>query len=274
MPPEPRSGCDCITRILRHLARAYADPEAYAAAPAAPSYLHWLHAQMRAAAAGRAAAAAHWASVLPPPDTSRTRPGPPQIERTTINVSGGLHAEPGTTVHAMWLGAYREALAGRVPQPDLIGVDIDLRASHERNLVGPCVATLPIVLPDDAVASGAARAAMSAVSRTLPHRSVPIGDVVPADRRPTGDPRQPFYRNSFVYQPDPYPQLMLAGQPARYRRTPPGVATAAVNLFVRNTGAGTTIELAWDRRVLDPDAARDVITETADALGLIEGAQP
>ncbi|MFJ1542317.1 AMP-binding protein [Micromonospora chalcea] len=260
-----------IALLTQALASAYTAPDDFAAAPAAPSFLAWHRQQLETAAAKRDAAAAYWQSVLPAPSTTRSHPGQPRIERTTMHVRGHPDAAEGSTPHAMWLWAYRVALgAHQVPQPELVGIDVDLRLHDEPNLVGPCVHTLPAVIPDALLAAGQGpRAAMSAIVQVLTHRLVPISDVVPASRRPTGDPRQPFFRNSLVYQADPYPELRFADRPVRYRRTPPGIAGNTVTLYVRNVGASTALEVAWDTRIIDNQVARDVLATTVDALGLL-----
>lgn len=259
-----------IALLTQALALAYTAPEDFAAAPAAPSFLAWHRQQMETAAAKRDAAAAYWQSILPTPPAGRSRPGQPRIERTTMHVRGRPDAAEGTTPHAMWLWAYRVALgAHQVPQPELVGIDVDLRYD-EPNLVGPCVHTLPAVIPDAPLAAGQGpRAAMSAIVQVLTHRLVPISDVVPASRRPSGDPRQPFFRNSLVYQADPYPELRFADHPVYYRRTPPGIAGNTMTLYVRNVGAGAALEIAWDTRTIDDQVARDVLATTVGTLGLL-----
>jgi acyl-coenzyme A synthetase/AMP-(fatty) acid ligase len=265
-----------IALLLQAMAAAYTDPGGFAAAPAAPSFLGWNQQHTETSAAERDAAAAYWHSTLPTQPAARIQPGPPQIERATMQVPSPPDPDLGTTPHAMWLWAYRVALAAQqVPQPELIGVDIDLRAYADLDLVGPCVHTLPIVIPADTLTGEQGpRAAMAAIVRVLPHRAVPISDVVPANRRPTGDPRQPFFRNSLVYQPDPYPELRFGGRLAHYRRTPEGIAGNTVTLYVRNVGTSTTLELAWDTRMVDEHVARGVLTTTADILGLMEKGRP
>lgn len=259
--------------LLVALADAYAAPAAFASAPAAPSFLAW-HARRSAATppTDREAAAAFWIGALPARPSTDMQLGAPHLRRCTLSVPSLRASNVGATSHAMWLWAYRLALAAHdVRQPDLIGVDVDLREQGDRGLVGPCVTSLPIVIPADVLATGQrARAVMAALSRVLPHRFVPIQDVVPADRRPTGDPRQPFFRNSLVYQPDPYPQLHFGGQVVSYRRLPAGVATNTLTLYVRNTGNGTLMEVAWDSRVLTEHVARGILTTTAETLGLLD----
>lgn len=259
--------------LLQTLADAYTAPDAFASAPISPSFLAW-HATHSAAITpmDREVAASFWRSALPAPLRTITQLGAPQINRYALSVSSLLASQVGATPHAMYLWAFRLALAAYdVQQPDLIGVDFDLREHTDRGLVGPCVHTFPIIIPADVLAADQGpSAAMAALVRVLPHRYIPINDIVPADRRPTGDPRQPFFRNSLVYQPDPYPQLHFDSQMASYQRVPTGVATNTLTLYMRNTGTGTLMEVAWDNRALTEEVARGILVSTAETLGLLK----
>ncbi|WBC01100.1 AMP-binding protein [Micromonospora sp. WMMA1976] len=261
--------------LLGALADAYQDPGGFADRPPAPSFLAWVRHHASVVRADKEAAAAYWDRTLPP-RAARTALGTPLIERLTVQVPRRPAPHPGTTPHAMWLWAYQRALAAhQIPQPHLIGVDVDLRTHDSQDLVGPCVHTFPAVLDGSALdAENGPGAAMSAIAALLTHRMVPINEVVAPARRPTGDPRQPFFRNNLVYQNRPYPDLSFGDGPARYRRFPTGIAGNTTSLYVRESELGTNVELAWDSRIVPEQIARDVLTDAVDILGLWETPLP
>ncbi|HUR04768.1 MAG TPA: hypothetical protein VM347_19650, partial [Nonomuraea sp.] len=168
-----------------------------------------------------------------------------------------------TTRHAAWLWAYHRALdANGMVLARLIGVDVDIRSRDEPDLVGPCVNTLPVVLPDGVADHNGELASGAAIARLLPHAGIPITDVVPPPRRPTGDPRQPFFRYNLVYQAAEYPTLRLGGKPTRYHGLPPGISEHTITLFVRESTAGAQLELAWDAQLVDAAVAHEILTAT------------
>ena len=170
-------------------------------------------------------------------------------------------ATAGASRHATWLWAYSQALTThRLPQPRLIGVDVDLREPGEALLVGPCVQSLPVVVPLPQVAEHGPRATTGALAELLSHRDIDIDTVVEPAQRPSGDPRQPYYRHLLVHQQTDYPTLRFDGAPATYIGAPPGIAAHTTTLYVREREAGhTDVELAYDDRILDAGTAQGVL---------------
>ncbi|MGI5215083.1 AMP-binding protein [Plantactinospora sp. CA-290183] len=252
-----------LTTILQALAEAYTDPTADPAP--APSYLSWR--TRRAAAGNPEQARDYWRRVLPRRHSGDIVPGSARIARVS-RPAGALAATAGASRHAAWLWAYSQALAAhRLPQPHLIGVDVDLREPGEALLVGPSVQTLPVVVPAADVAGRGPRATTGVLAELLSHRDIDIDTIVEPSRRPTGDPRQPYYRHLLVHQHTDYPALLFDGTTATYVRTPPGIAAHTTTLYVRERDAGATdVELAFDARFLDAGTAQtmlDTVVATA-----------
>lgn len=234
--------------------------------PNALSYLDWLgHQAGLLAGPGRAAAAEFWRHELPAPGLVADRVGPASGWRRLSRRQSKPTGQPaGASRHARWLAALQAGLlAADLPAPELIGIDVDLRSGDQAGLVGCCVQVQPVVLarPADAAAPTGSDAAL-AIARMLPHAAIPIAAVVPPADRPTGDPRQPFFRYRLVYQPTDYPALSVHGRPVRYLATPPGIGEHAVTLFVRESDRQLELTLCWQSAVLDPAGAQ-LLLDTA-----------
>jgi acyl-coenzyme A synthetase/AMP-(fatty) acid ligase len=259
-----------LETVLRSLTDAYNEPSALV--PLASSFLDYADAQT-ALARGEdtRAAAAFWAATLPPPLTRAPWPGAPTIERTAATAIGNPGG-PGATRHAAWLWAFHRALAAaELPAADLIGIDVDTRPPHDPGLVGPCVATLPLVLPSAADDEQGPREVTSRVAQLLAHAAIPLDQAIERARRPTRDPRQPFFLYHLVYQKTEYPRLQLDGAVVRYTRLPRGIAEHTVTLFVREHPGQVELELAWDSRALGRDAARSLVQSVADRVATARG---
>jgi acyl-CoA synthetase (AMP-forming)/AMP-acid ligase II len=215
-------------------------------------------------------AAAFWSSCLPQPPGEPQATGDVQIQRTGARCPVTA-PEGGATRHAVLLWAFHQAIAAAgLPQPQLIGIDVDLRPPGAAGAVGPYVHALPVCLPAHAPARAGPQAAMAAISGMLAHARVPLNSLGPLAPRPTGDPRQPFYRYKLVYQADPYPPLEFDGREARYIATPAGIAENTITLFAREEGGMLALDLAWDGRALGEHEARallDAVTAYGHSVG-------
>ncbi|MGV9679169.1 AMP-binding protein [Nocardia sp. NPDC003482] len=256
-----------LALVVAALAAAYNQPTA---APAADrSFLAWM-ADTRARGThpeAVAAAADYWHSVLPEPGERAAAVDLRGMARAHIEVDLPAQTTSSTaTAHSHWLWAYRCALAtAGLASSALIGIDIDTRAPDQRDLVGVCTVTRPVVLPPPTPdIDDGARAAGMAVARLLPHAPVPLTAAIPPRRRPTGDPRQPYFLHKLVFQPRAYTIPRLDGRPARYHTLPHGIAENTTTLFVREHGATARLELAWASDLLDRDAARALLHEVID----------
>ncbi|MFF7953738.1 AMP-binding protein [Streptomyces griseorubiginosus] len=256
-----------VTELLKQMALGYTTGQILSG----PSYWHWYETQ-HPSDEDRETARAYWQGVLPEHPGPATAPGPPQIARHTLTVGQQRSTAPRTTSHATWLWAYNRALSlCGLQQPNLIGVDVDLRGNGEGDIVGPCINTLPVVLTgDDPTAHTATRDLLG----MLAHRNVALGDVLAPGLRPTGDPRQPYFRHHLVHQPSPYPPLRFGEYDAVYLRTPPGIAMNTTMLFARDTGSGTLLELAYDTRMITSAMAQTVLRGVAHAMNVDEEQVP
>src|SRR6266545_2909474 len=239
------------------------------------SFLAWLDTVDDLGA--HAAAQRFWLESLPASATATVRAKPPRIERATAAARprAAVGAAAGATRHGAWLWSFHRALAAnRLAQSNLIGIDVDLRSPAAAGVVGPCVNALPVILPERSQQANGAAAATAAIAQVLSHAAVPVAAVVPADRRPTGDPRQPFFRYKLVYQAAAYPPLRIAGEPVRYLRRPTGITENTVTLFVRELDDRVDLDLAWDTNVVDRDTAVAVLAATAGRPDIPEERRP
>ena len=256
-----------LATILRALCGAYEDPGPAGSLPPGPSFVRWAgELSARAAGSHREAARRFWDSWLPEPARSALPAGHPPAGRLSLTVTPTpmrARAPLGATRPAAWLWAFHRALAqAGLPQAGLIGVDVDVRPPEVTDLVGPCINTLPVVLPPAAPDNAGERTAGAAIACLLPYADVPISDVVSPPRRPTGDPRQPFFRYLLVHQRSAYPELRLGGFAARYTRLPAGISEHSVTLFVRDLPDRTELELAWNKGLLTASVAHVLLAST------------
>ncbi|WP_309228158.1 AMP-binding protein [Streptomyces lunaelactis] len=256
-----------ITELLKQIALGYTTGQIHSG----PSYWQWYENQ-HPSDDDRETARAYWQDLLPGPPGQTAPPGPPQIARHTLTVGQHRSAAPLTTSHSTWLWAYNRALAlCGLQQPNLIGVDVDLRGNGEGDIVGPCINTLPVVLTGD---DPTPHTAMRDLLGMLAHRSLALGDVLAPGLRPTGDPRQPYFRHHLIHQPSPYPPLRFGEYDAAYLRTPPGIAMNTTMLFARDTGSGTLLELAYDARMITSVMAQTLLRTVAHTMNLHEKQVP
>jgi hypothetical protein len=242
--------------ILGSLATAYT--EGSAPARQAASFLQAM-AAMQPSTDDVRRAREFWTSRLPASHQPQSPAGPLRVRRVHARCAPVAPTD-GATRHAVMLWALRRALDdARMPQPDLIGVDVDLRSPGAADSIGPYSHSLPVVVPGPGEARAGARQVMAATAQVLAHASVALSDIQPPVPMATGDPRQPFYRYKLVFQTDTYPPLRFASSTARYLALPPGIAENSVTVFARDEGASLAMDLAWDTRVADEQAARALL---------------
>lgn len=214
----------------------------------APEFAQWAIRHNNPSTYDLAAAAGYWKKALPAP-SAEGGGHIGQILQTAVARAHTHHRyvqpfRPAASRHSTWLCAYGAALHHhRCPDPHLIGINIDLRASGEEDLVGLCIVTAPVMLTSNGTDHESIRDAGRAVAAALAHRHVPIASVVSPSERPIRDPRQPFYRHLLVHQAAPYPALNFGDVDATYRRLPPGLTENTTTLFVRDNGDDAEVHI-------------------------------
>jgi acyl-coenzyme A synthetase/AMP-(fatty) acid ligase len=173
----------------------------------------------------------------------------------------------GATRHAHWLRHFYASLkSASVPDAELIGLDIDIRPRAVPDLVGPYVSALPIVMNPAMLNKGGEASVMHETARLLAHSRIDLAGLFPPGWRPTGNPRQPYFKYKLVYQNQAYPELEMDKIPIAYVRLPGGIAENDISLYIREQTSECVLEVAWNEALLPPGTGDLILSQLLDAL--------